>query len=191
MWRERAKDGGVVPVTGFPRVDDGDKAKEGQRAPTIRAWSKHEHLVHRTCIRSRAVVSGLYLRSVRYRSVSGTSREVVVLVGRSGSSCTRFVDEPGGLEERYWYWARYTATVVFGLGFPMHDSTGPRVTQRWPWQRGDNISRRKRQRQLGPKTMGDGGIGPWFKAKARRCLRATLISGNSDGFATPWGWSCW
>ena len=41
MWQERAKDGGVIPVTGFPRVDDGDKAKEGQRAPTIRARSKH------------------------------------------------------------------------------------------------------------------------------------------------------
>ena len=64
--RMRAKDGGVIPVTGFPWVDDGDKAKEGQRAPTIRARSKHEHLIHHTCIRSRAVVLGLYmhLRSV-------------------------------------------------------------------------------------------------------------------------------
>ena len=62
------KNGGLIPVTGFPHV--GDKAKEGQRAPTIRAWSKHEHLIHHTCIRSRAVVSGLYLRSVRYRSGS-------------------------------------------------------------------------------------------------------------------------
>ena len=35
VWREHAKHGGVIPVTGFPRVDDGDKAKEGQRAPTI------------------------------------------------------------------------------------------------------------------------------------------------------------
>ena len=41
VWRERAKDDGVIPVTGFPRVDDSDKAKEGQRAPTIRARSKH------------------------------------------------------------------------------------------------------------------------------------------------------
>ena len=23
VWRERAKDGGVIPVTGFPRVDGG------------------------------------------------------------------------------------------------------------------------------------------------------------------------
>ena len=53
------KDGGVPPDTGFPHV--GDKAKEGQRALTIRAWSKHEHLIHHTCIRSWAVVSGLYL----------------------------------------------------------------------------------------------------------------------------------
>ena len=79
MWRERVKDGGVIPVTGFPRVDNGDKAKEGQRAPTIRAWSKHEHLIHHTCIRSRAVVSGLYLRSVRYQNRSSSLREVDVL----------------------------------------------------------------------------------------------------------------
>ena len=46
-WRGRAmQDGGVIPVTGFPRFNDGDKAKEGQRAPTIRAWSKNEHLIH-------------------------------------------------------------------------------------------------------------------------------------------------
>ena len=25
VWQERAKDGGVIPVTGFPRVNDGDK----------------------------------------------------------------------------------------------------------------------------------------------------------------------
>ena len=61
VWRERSKDGGVITVTGFPRVDDGDKAKEGQHAPTIRARSKHKHLIHHTCIHSRAVVSGLYL----------------------------------------------------------------------------------------------------------------------------------
>ena len=30
-----SKYGGVIPVTGFPRFDDGDKAKEGQDAPTI------------------------------------------------------------------------------------------------------------------------------------------------------------
>ena len=76
---------------GVPWVDDGDKAKEGQRAPTIIAWSKHEHLIHHTCIRSRAVVSGLYLRSVRYRRGSSLMRcrgsrcsvmvvEIVVLV---------------------------------------------------------------------------------------------------------------
>ena len=64
VWREHAKDGGVIPVTGFPRVDDGDKAKEGQHAPTIQARSKHEHLIHHTCISPWAVVSGLYLRSV-------------------------------------------------------------------------------------------------------------------------------
>ena len=51
--------GGVLPVTRFPRVDDADKAKEGQRALTIRAWSKHEHLIHHTCISSRAVVSAV------------------------------------------------------------------------------------------------------------------------------------
>ena len=48
VWQERVKDGGVISVTGFPWVDDGDKEKEGQRAPTIRARSKHEHLIHHT-----------------------------------------------------------------------------------------------------------------------------------------------
>ena len=87
VWRERANDGGVIPVTGFPRVDDGDKAKEGQRAPTIRARSKHEHLNHRKHSFTD-VVSGLYLRSMRFGRnefvvevvVHGSSREVVVHV---------------------------------------------------------------------------------------------------------------
>ena len=30
VWRERAKDGGVIPVTGFPRVDG--MATEEERA---------------------------------------------------------------------------------------------------------------------------------------------------------------
>ena len=55
---------GRSQIPGIPRVDDGDKAKEGQHAPTIWARSKHEHLIHHTCISSRAVVSRLYLRSV-------------------------------------------------------------------------------------------------------------------------------
>ena len=51
--RMRAKDGGALPDTGFPRVsgketsDNTDKAKEGQRASTIRTRFKQEHLKHR------------------------------------------------------------------------------------------------------------------------------------------------
>ena len=85
VWRERAKDGGVIPVTGCPHV--GDKAKEGQRAPKIRARSKHEHLNHRKHSFTD-VVSGLYLRSMRFGRnefvvevvVHGSSREVVIHV---------------------------------------------------------------------------------------------------------------
>ena len=67
---EHAKDGGVIPVTGFPRVDDGDKAKEGQHAPTIQARRKLEHLIHHKHSFTD-VISGLYIRSVHYRSGSG------------------------------------------------------------------------------------------------------------------------
>ena len=61
-------------IPGVPWVDDGDNAKEGQCAPTIRARSKHEHLIHHACIHSRAVVSGLYLRSVCCRNGTSSMR---------------------------------------------------------------------------------------------------------------------
>ena len=58
VWRERAKDGGVIPVTGFPRVDDGTKRRKqltftgGYNIQTCNSYN--------TCIRSRAVVLGSY-----------------------------------------------------------------------------------------------------------------------------------
>ena len=67
---EHARDGGVIPVTGFPRVDGMENEEE--LAMTIRTRCKHEHLIQHTNIRSWAVVSGLYLRSMRFRS--GSSR---------------------------------------------------------------------------------------------------------------------
>ena len=39
-----SRDGGVISDTEFPHV--GGKAKEGRRASTIQARSKHEHLIH-------------------------------------------------------------------------------------------------------------------------------------------------
>ena len=52
MRRERVEqDGGVLPTTGFPHV--GDKAKEGQCAPTVSDSRRTRvHLIHHTtCIR--------------------------------------------------------------------------------------------------------------------------------------------
>ena len=69
-WRERAKDGGVIPVTGFPRVDGG--AKRGKQLTFTGRYNIQ------TCIRSREVDSGLYLWSVRF-GAHWFVEEVVVL----------------------------------------------------------------------------------------------------------------
>ena len=81
-------------IPGVPR-DDGNKAKEGQRAPTIQARRKLEHLIHHTCIHSRAASRGLYLseHALSERIEFGSrgtcvEEEVVVhgvVVGSSGS----------------------------------------------------------------------------------------------------------
>ena len=52
---EHAKDGGVIPVTGFPH--DGGKETRNVQGP-IRTWCKHEHLIQHTRIRSRASSRG-------------------------------------------------------------------------------------------------------------------------------------
>ena len=53
----RAKDGGVLPDTGFPHV--GGKAKEGQRAPIVKTRGKTRvHLIQHAFIRSRASSRG-------------------------------------------------------------------------------------------------------------------------------------
>ena len=51
---------------------------------TTRKRCNHEHLIQHTCIRSTDVVSGLYLRSVRFRG--GSSRCDVEEVDVLGSS---------------------------------------------------------------------------------------------------------
>ena len=51
------KDGGVLPITGFPHV--GGKAKEGQRAPIVQTRGKTRvHLIQHAFIRSRAPSRG-------------------------------------------------------------------------------------------------------------------------------------
>ena len=68
-WK-RARDGGVLPVTGFPQVSG--TAKEGHHKDDS-ITVQNSSISFNTCIRSTAVVvSGLYLRSVRFRS--GSSR---------------------------------------------------------------------------------------------------------------------
>ena len=79
----------MIPATGFPWFADGDKAKEGKHAPTIRARCKHEHLIHHTCIRSRVDLAVIPLKraneTVRVRwdivvlSVLGDRRGIYVL----------------------------------------------------------------------------------------------------------------
>ena len=56
-----ARDGGVLPVTGFPRY--GGMAIE-ERAKTSLGHGANTSISYNTCIRSTDVVSGLYLRSV-------------------------------------------------------------------------------------------------------------------------------
>ena len=72
---------GCSRIPGVPCVDDGDKEKEGQHAPTIRARSKHKHLIHHTTFDSRASSRWLYLPREHSRAVRV----------RRGSSCSRFV----------------------------------------------------------------------------------------------------
>ena len=56
------KDGGVLPITGFPHV--GGKVKEEHvRNNSDMVQTRASHTTH---IRSRKVVSGLYLRSVHF-----------------------------------------------------------------------------------------------------------------------------
>ena len=65
VWQESAKDGGVIPVTGFPRVDD--MANEGRATTSLGHGANIRFISYNTCIRSWAVViSGLYLRSVHF-----------------------------------------------------------------------------------------------------------------------------
>ena len=71
--------------------------KEGRRAPTIRARSKHEHLIqHTTFVHGRRLegytFEGCVIGAVRVKwcSHSRSSWEVVVL-GHRGSSCSRVI----------------------------------------------------------------------------------------------------
>ena len=58
---QHARDGGVLPTTGFPR--DGGMANE-ERAKTSLGHGANTSISYNTCIRSTGVISGLYLRSV-------------------------------------------------------------------------------------------------------------------------------
>ena len=62
--------------------------KRGASQATIRTRCTHEHFIQHTCIRSRAVVSGLYLQSVHFRGGSSSMR-------CRGSSRTCFVNVRG------------------------------------------------------------------------------------------------
>ena len=84
------QDGGVIPDSGFPR--DGGMANE-VRAKTSRTRCKHKHLIQHM-LSVHGVISGLYLRSVRFRGgssrcdveevvVHGVIVEVVVQIGRA------------------------------------------------------------------------------------------------------------
>ena len=76
------QDGGVLPVTGFPRVDG--MANEEERARNKRARCKHTvHLIQHAFGR-RLIVSGLYLRSVHFEAVR--VRSGVEEVGIHGTS---------------------------------------------------------------------------------------------------------
>ena len=46
VWRERAKDGGVIPVAGFPQVDDGDKATCTDNSSLEQAQASHTSHMH-------------------------------------------------------------------------------------------------------------------------------------------------
>ena len=88
------QDGAVLPATGFPR----DSGMETRR--NVHEANGHGANIgcisYNTCIRSTDGVSGLYLRSVRFRRiefVEGSRRSRVVVEvdvhGRRGSSGTR------------------------------------------------------------------------------------------------------
>ena len=53
VWRERAKDGGVILVTGFPRVDG---MANGDVHETNGHGANTEFISYNTCIRSTGVV---------------------------------------------------------------------------------------------------------------------------------------
>ena len=79
MWMTYAKEGGVIPNSGFAR-DDG-MAKEGHRKDNSITVQNSSISYNQACIRSRAVISGLYLRSVHFgrnEFVEGSSRSRVV-----------------------------------------------------------------------------------------------------------------
>ena len=83
----RTIEGGVIPDTGFPQ--DGGMTKEEHRnkqSQTVQTRGS-SHTPH--SIRSRKVVSGLYLRSVRYRSGSSSMRCRGSRRSRNGRSGTR------------------------------------------------------------------------------------------------------
>ena len=93
------QDGGVIPVTGFPRVDG--MANEEERARNKRARCKHGHLIQPTFVLGRSS------RGYTFEAcIFGAVRVV------EGSSGTRFVDELDG-----------SITQVFG------DGSGTRVEE--------------------------------------------------------------
>ena len=76
---EHARDGGGLPTTGFPRVIDMETSDNSDTVQTV-------HLIHARASHHGRL--GLYLRSVRFQSGSGSAKEVVVH-GRSGGRHSR------------------------------------------------------------------------------------------------------
>ena len=73
---EHAKDGGVIPVTGFPRVDG--MANEEERARINSDMVQTYGSSHRTYIRPRVNVSAVIPLKRAFRSGSSSTKEVVV-----------------------------------------------------------------------------------------------------------------
>ena len=82
------KDGGVLPITGFPHV--GGKAKEGQRAPnnsdTEQTRAFHTTYAFGPRVIVSAVIPSKRALSERIKFVEGSRRS---RDGGSGSSCSR------------------------------------------------------------------------------------------------------
>ena len=68
---EHAKDGGVIPDTGFPTC--WWHGKRGASQATIQSWCKHEHLIQHMHSFT-GVVSGLYLWSMHFQSGPSSER---------------------------------------------------------------------------------------------------------------------